>query len=96
MNIEMNREERLKMVSAMEFIARQVNDESVFEPWLVSGIADGDIKYGEECEDESYIEDDTFAELMETFLRLMSRAYKSGGLYCDWVVSKNARESEEE
>lgn len=43
----MNRIERIKMVKAMEFIARQVNDENVFERWLIGGVSDGDIEYGE-------------------------------------------------
>ena len=92
----MNVAERIKMVKAMEFIARQVNDEEVFESWLTLGVADEDIIYGDlayKKEDaiyhlSSYIEDDNFAELMELFLSLMTAAKKSGGLYCDNVVSK--------
>ena len=37
---------------------------------------------------EYYTEDDTFAELMDTFLCLMSNAKKNGGLYVDGIVSK--------
>lgn len=93
----MKLEERVKMVKAMEFIARQVNDEEVFDYWLTLGVADGDIEYGDlsPCknlaEDEAawYADDDkNFAELMETFLSLMKYAKKSGGLYCDGVASK--------
>lgn len=91
----MNAEERIKMVKAMEYIARQVNDEEVFEIWLISGVADGDIEYGDlsvkagdEEEFGTYIEDENFADLMQTFLRVMREAYKSGGLYCDGVVSE--------
>lgn len=92
----MNKAERIKMVKAMEFIARQVNDEEVFMHWLTLGVADGDIKYGDLSvnedldEDEAawYVDDDKcFAELMETFLSVMKYAKKSGGLYCDRVVS---------
>lgn len=92
----MNNVERIKMVKAMEFLARQVNDEEVFEEWLMMGVADGDIEYGDltitkDLEDEEalwYADDDkNFAELMETFLSVMSGAKKSGGLYCDGVVS---------
>ena len=89
----MNKIERVKMVKAMEYIARQVNDEDVFMSWLSVGVADGDIAYGDmDPVDENaewYIEkDERFADLMDVFLRIMSRAYKSGGLYCDSVVSK--------
>ena len=87
----MDKQERLKMVSAMEFIARQINDEEIFMEWLSIGVADGDIEYGENCDDEYYIENDNFSDLMDTFLHTMFRAYKSGGLYCDNIVSKNRR-----
>lgn len=80
---------RAKMVRAMDFIARHVNDEEVFESWLMNGVADGDIDGKETDEDLSYYcEDKNFADLMERFLELMRNAKKSGGLYCDRVVSK--------
>lgn len=89
----MRKAERIKMVKAMEFIARQINDEDVFEGWLISGVADGDIEYGDlDSDDENldwYIEDEHFEELMECFLRRMSRANKIGGLYCDGVCGEN-------
>ena len=76
-------------------MARQINDEEVFEEWLIDGVADGDIDAGEldiKSGDEDlldyYIQDDHFAELMDTFAHVIARARKSGGLYCDGVVSK--------
>ena len=58
------------------------------------GVADGDIAYGNlnvDAEDEEdldyYISDKAFAELMDDFLTVMYDAGKSGGLYCDRVVS---------
>ena len=92
----MKLEERVKMVKAMEFIAQQINDEEVFMGWLINGVADGDIVYGdfstdnlEEDEATYYAEDDkVFSEVMACFLRRMVGAAKSGGLYCDGVVSK--------
>lgn len=93
-----NKLERIKMVMAMEFIARHVNDETQFEPWLIYGVADGDIPYGAtnvtsgsqvEAELSCYYEDDEdFARLMQTFLSIMEEAADYGGLYCDKVVSK--------
>ena len=90
--------ERVKMVKAMEFIARQINNEEIFcDCWLSGGVADGDIEYGDldlysPLETDPawfYVEDEgEFSELMETFLRSMSLAKKSGGLYCGGVVSK--------
>ena len=88
----MKREERIKMVKAMEYIARQLNDEEILESWLAAGVADGDIEYGdlsaEAGEDmDYYLEDQHFSDLMETFLNCMHAAKRSGGLYCDGVVS---------
>lgn len=89
--------ERIKLIRAMEFIARQVNDEEVFEGWLLCGVADGDIEYGDlsvGADDPElfsyYTGDEDFADIMACFLRVMSRANKSGGLYCDGVVSADA------
>lgn len=89
----MNKKERVEMVKAMEFIARQINDEEVFGGWLMYGVADGDIPYGDltgedpEGELDYYTENDTFAGLMACFLRSMAAARIAGGLYCDGVVS---------
>ena len=88
----MNRTERAKMILAMEFIARQINDENVFDRWLMCGVADGDIPYGGmniEDVDEYYLKDSTFEDVMSCFLRCMKGAYNSGGLYCDDVVCKD-------
>lgn len=88
----MDTTERKKMVLAMEFIVRQINDEEVFEGWLMNGVADGDLEYGEwdiDNVDDCYIEDNTFKDLMSCFLRRMSGAWKSGGLYCDNVISES-------
>lgn len=92
---EANLSERIKMVKAMEFICRRINDEDVFECWLANGVADGDIEYGDlsvettEPDTTRYAEDnERFADLMDTFLWVMKKAGKSGGLYCDGVVSK--------
>ena len=89
----MNKQERIKMVKAMEYITRQINDEDIFEAWSIDGVADGDIDYGDLTEEddggiEYYTEDEHFADLMDSFLWCMRKAYKSGGLYCDNVASK--------
>lgn len=83
--------DRVKMVKAMEFICRQINNEEIFMDWLDAGVADGDIEYGDlkynPNFDEYYIEEDEFANLMKLFLRLMKQAYNDGGLFCGDVVS---------
>lgn len=93
----MNLPERIKMVKAMEFIARQINDEDILMYWLTMGVADEDIPYGdlsvntsadvEDMAGDYCTDDDSFSELMQTFLVCMRAAAKSGGLYCDDVVS---------
>ena len=90
---KMQREERAKMVLAMEYICRQLNDEVAFNGWLMCGVADGDIQYGEtdpETVDDFYLENDRFRELMECFLRRMSCAVKHGGLCCDLIATRDS------
>jgi hypothetical protein len=82
----MDKRHRINVVRAMETLARCVNDETVFEGWLMCGVADGDIDETTTDEElEFYIEDSTLSELMGTFLRLMCKAKRSGGLYVDGV-----------
>jgi hypothetical protein len=94
------REERAKMVLSMEYICRQINDESVLLNWLMGGVADEDIPYGSfdpslEVLDE-YIEDEnTFRDLMDCFLRRMVAAKRSGGLWCGDVRSSSDEQEEE-
>ena len=90
----MNKKERTKMVKAMEFIARNMNDEGAFcNLWLPFGVADGDIEYGDlsdtdgnNSDTEYYTEDNNFSDLMKLFLKLMAIA-NSNGLYCDGILS---------
>lgn len=86
----MNKQKRIEVVKAMETLARSINDERVFSIWLSLGVADGDITENTSDEElDFYIEDNVqFADLMHTFLKCMSNAYKNGGLYVDNVVSK--------
>lgn len=88
--------DRIKMVKAMEYICRNLNDEDQLMIWLTDGVADGDIDFGDlevrdsDAEDlDYYIKDDEkFADLMDAFLYIMRKAHRDGGLYCDNVVSK--------
>ena len=84
----MNEITRKKMVVAMEFVARQISDESIFDTWLSYGVADGDIEIGSlefEKVPEYYLDDMNFQDLMETFLARMHSAYLYNGIDCDGV-----------
>lgn len=89
----MNKTERIKMVKAMEFICRQVNNEEFFAGWLINGVADDDIEYGDLSDEDNgdleiyYEDDECFSELMDCFLHVMRLAKRDGGLYCDGVAS---------
>ena len=83
--------QRQKMVVCMEYIARCINDEDIFEGWLMCGVPDGDIESENldptQVYEEDYMITDGFKDLMTCFLRKMSQAYTEGGLYCGGVVS---------
>ena len=89
--------ERMKMVKAMEFIARQVCSVEIFNAWLMDGVPDGDIEYGDldvkdidgyYCGGDGWSQgeaDENFSDLMNTFVWVMKEAWKDGGLYCSEV-----------
>ncbi|MBQ2443459.1 MAG: hypothetical protein II498_08990 [Ruminococcus sp.] len=88
----MNKQGRIAMLKAMDLIARSCNNENCIDLWLTIGIADGDAE--EDRELDFYTNDDTFAEIMNSFLVTMKQAQKDGGLYCDGVCSENAEKDE--
>ena len=87
-------DERRKAIVCMEYIARHINDEDVLDFWLMNGVPDGDIEYGnldyEQVWSEDYmVSDEGFEEIMSCFLRNMNRAFESGGLFCGGIVCKD-------
>lgn len=91
----MNKKKRITMVRAMETVCRALNDEEGILDWLTVGVADGDIT--EETVDEeleSYTDDETFADLMDSFAAVMSDYVKKksisdhGHFFVDGVLSK--------
>lgn len=88
MDRQMNR--RARVVRAMDKLVVCINNEEFIDSWLMGGVADGDIQSDttdEEIVEMGYCEDQTFADLMTLFLKLMHRAGVNGGLYCDGIVS---------
>ena len=73
--------ERANLVLAMEYMMRNCATD-VPEGWLMCGVADGDIDYGETdagMVDDYYLEDENFEELVECFNRQM-RVLRRDGL----------------
>lgn len=90
--------ERAELVKAMETVARCINDEDIILSWLTCGVADGDITSEttlEEIDEMGYTDSDTLVGLMDCFLRCMKRAYKSGGLFCDYEAVSTIGDYEE-
>lgn len=84
----MNKEQRYEMIKAMDLIARSFNNEYDIEKWLINGVADGDINSDTSADElEHYMEDENFADLMDTFLWICGKARKDG-LYVDGIVSR--------
>lgn len=84
-----NDRERYATIRAMDMLARQTNNETALEMWFEKGISDGDIDSetpGEMLND--YISDEKFADVLDTFLCVMSESYKQGGLSVDGVNSE--------
>lgn len=76
--------ERAKLVAAMEYIVRNVNNEElILGRWFSVGVADGDIPYGSfDPEDvpSCYTSIENTKELAELFLSIMAQAKNDGGL----------------
>lgn len=84
-----NKNERYAIIRAMDMLARQTNNETALEMWFEQGISDGDIDA--ETPDEilnDYISNEKFADVLDTFLCVMSESYKQGGLSVDGVNSE--------
>ena len=72
--------EKANLVLAMEYMMRNCASD-VPEGWLMCGVADGDIEYGETdagMVDDYYLEDENFEELVECFNRQMRVLRRDG------------------
>lgn len=72
---------RKEHVLQMERIMRKINNESIFETWLLIGVADGDLDESSTWEDvdDYYIESDNYSFIIGVFLKLTAEAIKDGG-----------------
>lgn len=72
---------RKERILQMERIMRKINNESIFESWLLIGVADGDLDESSTWEDvdDYYIESDNYSFITGVFLKLTAEAIKDGG-----------------
>lgn len=88
-----NLRERVSVVRAMDTIVRRLNDERDILWWLDSGVPDGEIN--EETTDEELYwlvdDDESFADIMSIFIKIMRRQPVNGAMWVDNVLSKEEK-----
>jgi hypothetical protein len=88
-----NFKERVSVIRAMDTIVRSLNDERDILWWLDSGVPDGEIN--EETTDEELYwlvdDDESFADIMSTFVKIMRRQPVNGAMWVDNVLSKEEK-----
>ena len=88
-----NSKERVSVIRAMDTIIRGLNDERDILWWLDSGVPDGEIN--EETTDEELYwlvdNDESFADIMSTFIKIMRRQPVNGAMWVDNVLSKEEK-----
>ena len=85
-----NYAERVAVLRAMNTIALSLNDEDYIMWWLQDGVPDGEID-DTTTDEELYwlVEDDNdFADLMNTFVKIMRKQPARRALYVDGIVSE--------
>ena len=88
-----NLKERVSVIRAMDTIVRSLNDEEYVAWWLEDGVPDGEID--EETTDEELYwlvdDDESFADIMSTFIKIMRRQPVNGAIWVDNVLSKEEK-----
>ena len=88
-----NLKERVSVIKAMDTIVRSLNDEEYVAWWLEDGVPDGEID--EETTDEELYwlvdDDESFADIMSTFIKIMRRQPVNGAMWVDNVLSKEEK-----
>ena len=88
-----NFKERVLVIRAMDTIVRSLNDERDILWWLDSGVPDGEINT-ETTDEELYWlvdDDESFADIMSTFVKIMKRQPINGAMWVDNVLSKEEK-----
>ncbi len=88
-----NLKERVSVIRAMDTIVHSLNDEEYVAWWLEDGVPDGEID--EETTDEELYwlvdDDESFADIMSTFIKIMRRQPVNGAMWVDNVLSKKEK-----
>ena len=85
-----NLKERVSVIRAMDTIVHSLNDERDILWWLEDGVPDGEINT-ETTDEELYWlvdDDESFADIMSTFIKIMRRQPINGAMWVDNVLSK--------
>ena len=88
-----NLKERVSVIRAMDTIVRSLNDEEYVAWWLEDGVPDGEIDEGTADEELYWLVDDneSFADIMSTFIKIMRRQPVNGAMWVDNVLSKEEK-----
>ena len=88
-----NFKERVSVIRAMDTVVHNLNDEEYVAWWLEDGVPDGEIN--EETADEELYwlvdDDESFADIMSTFIKIMKRQSVNGAMWVDNVLSKEEK-----
>ena len=89
-----NLKERVSVIRAMDTIVRSLNDEEYVAWWLEDGVPDGEIDEGTADEELYWLVDDdeSFADIMSTFIKIMRRQPVNGAMWVDNVLSKEEKD----
>ena len=85
-----DKEERINMVVAMDYIVNHLRDRDYIDTWHLCGVAEDDCRatsIEKLINQDWYLDDTNFSELMGLFLTLMYRAHNAYGLQCGKIVS---------
>lgn len=88
-----NLKERISVIRAMDTIVHSLNDEEYIAWWLEDGVPDGEIDEGTADEELYWLADDdeSFADIMSTFIKIMRRQPVNGAMWVDNVLSKEEK-----
>lgn len=88
-----NLKERVSVVRAMDTIIHSLNDERDILWWLAAGVPDGEIDTKTTDEELYWLVDDdeSFADIMSTFIKIMRGQPVNGAMWVDNVLSKEEK-----